>query len=140
MRRVALTLAVFVALTAPALAQRASIDRVNARLATLAAKGDAAGIAALYTSDATILPAGGDLVQGRAAILDYWEQTLPTITNFKTITVDVKRLGADYVREIGTFRFKAKAGQQEVVGKYVVLWRRSGKSWQIFTDIWNANK
>jgi uncharacterized protein (TIGR02246 family) len=141
MRRIALTLVLFAALATPALAQRAAIERANAKFVELAAKNDAAGIAALYAKDASVLPPGAEMVQGRAAIEAFWQKTLPTVTDFKAATVEVRRLGPGYAREIGTFSFKTKdAKPQDIVGKYVVVWRRSGKDWQLFTDIWNTNK
>jgi len=40
--------------------------------------------------------------------------------------VDVKPLGADAAREVGTFTVKTKdQQQQEVAGKYVNIWQKS---------------
>lgn len=141
MRRITLTLVFLAAFVAPAFAQRAAIEKMNATFVELAAKGDAAGIAALYDKDASVLPPGGEMVRGRTAIQAFWQKTLPTVTDFKAATVEVRRLGVGYAREIGTFSFKTKETKpQEVVGKYVVVWRKVGKDWQLFTDIWNTNK
>jgi ketosteroid isomerase-like protein len=44
-------------------------------------------------------------------------------------------------REIGTVTLKTKAQPpQEIVGKYVVVWRKIGRDWKLATDIWNTNK
>ena len=59
----------------------------------------------------------------------------------KVITLDVKRLGPSAVREIGTFSLKTKeATPKEVTGKYVVVWEKVGKDWQLAADIWNEGK
>jgi len=56
----------------------------------------------------------------------------------KLKAVDVESFGTAAAREIGTFT--ADAGQQQVTGKYVVIWRKSGKRWRLDTDIWNTDK
>jgi hypothetical protein len=53
MRRIALVLAFLTALTAPAFAQKAEIDAVNAKWVEFFNEGDFAGVASLYTEDAT---------------------------------------------------------------------------------------
>ena len=75
MRRIAsfavgLGLAVCVGLFAsPALAQtKAEVQQLNDQWAAAFAKGDAAAVAAMYTEDAYVLPAGAAMVKGRAAI------------------------------------------------------------------------
>ena len=56
-------------------------------------------------------------------------------------TVDVKPLGTDAAREVGTFSLKTKGqSQQELIGKYVVVWQKVGSDWKLATDIWNTNK
>jgi ketosteroid isomerase-like protein len=55
--------------------------------------------------------------------------------------VDVKPLGSEAAREIGTFSLRTKGQQpQEITGKYVVVWEKVGAHWKLATDIWNTNK
>ena len=63
-----LVMAFVAGLIAPAFAQKAEIEAANARWIDLFNKGDFAGVAALYTDDATALPPGSGIVKGRAAI------------------------------------------------------------------------
>jgi uncharacterized protein (TIGR02246 family) len=95
----------------------------------------------MYTEDAYLLPSGGEMVKGRAAIQAFWTKAAEGIGDFKLTTVDVKPLGNDAAREIGTFTLKTK-GQppQEVAGKYVVVWQKVGGDWKLATDIWNTDK
>jgi len=30
--------------------------------------------------------------------------------------------------------------RQDIQGKYVVVWKRTGQEWQIGTDIWNTDQ
>jgi len=73
MRRIALVLVFLTGLTAPAFAQKAAIEAVNARWTELFNKGDFAGVASLYTKDATAFPPGSGMVKGRAAIEAMWK-------------------------------------------------------------------
>ncbi|WP_246776905.1 DUF4440 domain-containing protein [Microvirga sp. VF16] len=102
---------------------------------------DAAAVAALYTEDAVILPPGGEMMKGRRAIQVFWKGAAEQLGDGKLTTVDVKPLGSEAVREIGTFTFRTKGAQpQEITGKYVVVWEKVGSDWKLATDIWNTNK
>jgi ketosteroid isomerase-like protein len=63
------------------------------------------------------------------------------MTDAKLTTVDVLPLGRSAAREIGTVTLKAKSQPaQEVIGKYVVVWRKVGRDWKLAADIWNTDK
>jgi uncharacterized protein (TIGR02246 family) len=141
MRRIALVVAFVASLTAPAFAQQAAIEAVNAKWVDFFNKGDFAGIASLYTEDATAFPPGSGMVKGRAAIEAMWKSTAEQVSDPKFTTLDVKPLGPSAAREIGTFSLKTKASPpQEVTGKYVVVWEKIGSDWKLAADIWNGGK
>jgi uncharacterized protein (TIGR02246 family) len=143
MRRI-LLLAACLALigTTPAMAQsKAAIQRLNDQWVAAFNKGDAATLAAMYTEDAYVLPAGAEMVRGTNAIMSFLGEATKQLGDAKLTTVDVLPLGRTAAREIGTFSFKTKtATPQEVVGKYAVVWRRVSGQWKLATDIWNMNK
>jgi uncharacterized protein (TIGR02246 family) len=126
----------------PALAQnRATIEKLNDAWTAAFNKGDAAAVAALYSEDAYVLPPGSAMVKGRAAIEAFWRQAAQQMTDAKLTTLDVLPLGRSAAREIGTVTLKTKSQPpQEVVGKYVVVWRKVGRDWKLATDIWNTDK
>ena len=126
----------------PALAQdRATIEKLNDVWTAAFDKGDAAAVAALYTEDAYVLPPGSEMVKGRAAIEAFWRQAAQQMGDAKLTTVDVLPLGPEAAREVGTVTLKTKTQPpQEVVAKYVVVWRKVGGDWKLATDIWNTNK
>ena len=126
----------------PALAQnKATIEKLNDVWTAAFNKGDAAAVAALYTEDAYVLPPGSAMVKGRAAIEAFWRQAAQQMSDAKLTTVDVLPLGRSAAREIGTVTLKTKSQPpQEIVGKYVVLWRKVGRDWKLATDIWNTDK
>ena len=129
-------------LGSPALAQnKATIEKLNDVWTEAFNKGDAPAVAALYTEDAYVLPPGSPMVKGRAAIEAFWRQAAQQMTDAKLATVDVLPLGRSAAREIGTVTLKTKSQPpQEIVGKYVVVWRRIGRDWKLATDIWNTDK
>jgi uncharacterized protein (TIGR02246 family) len=141
MRMIALVIAFVAGLIAPGFAQQAEIEAVNTKWIDFFNKGDFAGIATLYTEDATALPPGSPMVKGRAAIEVMWKNMAEQVGDPKLATLDVKPLGASAVREIGTFSLKAKGSTpREVTGKYVVVWEKVGSDWRLATDIWNEGK
>src|SRR5213080_1040244 len=73
MRSIAPVIALVTALVAPAFAQKAEIEAVNAKWIDFFNKGDFAGVASLYTEDATAFPPGSGMVKGRAAIEALWK-------------------------------------------------------------------
>jgi uncharacterized protein (TIGR02246 family) len=141
MRRIALVIAFFGVLAAPAFAQKAEIEAVNAKWIDFFNKGDFAGLASLYTEDATAFPPGSGMVKGRTAIGAMWKGMAEQAGDPKVTTLDVKSLGPAAAREIGTFSLKAKGPTpHEVTGKYLVVWEKVGGDWKLAADIWNEGK
>jgi len=141
MRSIALAVVVIAGLIAPAFAQRAEIEAVNAKWMEFFNKGDFAGIASLYTEDATAFPPGAAMVKGRAAIAAMWKGLAEQVTDPKVVTLDVKSLGPTSAREIGTVSLKTKGpNPQEITGKFVVVWEKVGNDWKLESDIWNDGK
>ncbi len=129
-------------LGAPAFAQnKATIEKLNDTWTAAFNNGDAAAVAGLYTEDAYVLPPGSPMVKGRAAIEAFWRQAAQQMGDAKLTTLDVLPLGRSAAREIGTVTLRTKSQPpQEVVGKYVVVWRKVGRDWKLATDIWNTDK
>ena len=117
------------------------MQKLNDRWADAFNKGDAAAVAAMYTEDAYVLPAGAPLVKGRAAIEGFWRQAMQQLSDVKCSTLDVKPLGRSAAREIGGCSFKTKAQPpQEGALKYAVVWQKEGGQWKLLQDIWNMDK
>ena len=141
MRRTALVIAFLAVLVAPAVAQKAKIEAMNAKWVELFGKGDFEGIAQLYTVDATAFPPGSAMVKGRAAIGAMWKGLAEHVSNPKLTTLDVKRLSPRAAREIGTFSLMTKdPTAKEISGKYLVVWEKVRGDWKLAADIWNDGK
>jgi uncharacterized protein (TIGR02246 family) len=141
MRRVALVIAFLAVLVAPAFAQKARLEAVNAKWMELFGKGDFDGVAQLYTADATAFPPGSAMVKGRAAIGAMWKGMAEHVSNPKLTTLDVKRMSAHSAREIGTFSLMTRdPTPKEISGKYIVVWEKVRGDWKLAADIWNDGK
>ena len=142
MSRVALLAVALVFYASTGTAQtKATIDKLNDAWAAAFNKGDAAAIAAMYTDDATVLPQGAPMVKGATAIRDLWAGVIKDFSDAKLATVEVHTMGEVMAYEIGTVTAKTKANPpQDAVGKYVVVWRRSGTTWKLAVDIFNFDK
>ena len=141
MRKMALVMIVLAGLSAPAFAQKAEIEAVNAKWIEFFNNGDFAGVASLYTEDATAFPPGAAMVRGRAAIAAMWKGMAEQVGDPKLTTLEVKRLGHFAAREIGTFSLKTKGpAPKEISGKYVVVWEKVRGRWKLSADIWNDGR
>jgi|SRR5579863_7679503 len=126
----------------PALAQsKTAIQTLEDQWGAAFNKGDAAAVAAMYTDDAYVLPAGAPMVHGHADIQTFWGQAMQQLGDVKCTAVDVMPIGRTGAREIGTCTFKTKgASPQDGALKYAVVWRKVNGQWMLNTDIWNMDK
>jgi ketosteroid isomerase-like protein len=117
---------------------RQGIDATNAGFMEAFGRGDPAAAAReTYTRDARILPPDAPIVQGRDAIAQFWTGAAQQlgITAVALSTVDLHPLG-DGAYEVGRGTLTLGGGQQ-VVAKYVVIWRQEDGRWRWHVDIWN---
>ena len=142
MRRSAIIAICLGLLTASAFAQtKAVIQQLDDQWTAAFNRGDAAAVAAMYTQDAYVLPAMAPIVKGRAAIEAFWKDAVPKYQDVKCTALDVKPLGGNAAREIGSCSMMTKAPPlQEVELKYAVVWQKEGGRWKLLQDIWNMDK
>lgn len=130
-----------VASATPAMAQaKSTIQKLEDQWAAAFNKGDAAAVAAMYTADAYVLPAGAPMAKG-ADIQAFLAQATQQLGDVKCTSLDVKPLGRSAAREIGTCTYKTKgATPQDGALKYAVVWQKENGQWKLLQDIWNADK
>jgi ketosteroid isomerase-like protein len=96
-------------------AVRKSIDEGNRNFGGAVGRRDYAGLAALYTENAKVLPPDGPVVTGRSIDLE---------------------VAGDTAHEVGEATLKVGAG--EARAKYLVVWMKGGDgNWRLHRDIWN---
>ena len=118
---------------------KAAIEAGNKAFEAGMEKGDAAAIAALYSTNAEAFPPNGDVVRGRAAIQKLWQGVHDSgIAGADLDTTEVRADG-NLAYEVGTYAMKGKDGKVLDKGKYVVVWIKEGGNWRIHRDIWNTS-
>jgi ketosteroid isomerase-like protein len=128
----------------PTSASRKDIDQILENITKFSeyvVAADYDNIAASYTKDGKIFPNRLNIISGRADVRKYWvlPEGVRTIAH-KITPVEIKVKGKeayDYGYYEGTTR---RANGEEVSwrGKYVIIWRKVGKEWKIYLDIWNS--
>jgi ketosteroid isomerase-like protein len=115
----------------------AAMKRTNEIACQAVANGTVEEFELVYTEDARILPPGGEMVSGRAAVIEFWRAAVEAgLRRAVLTTVDALPAG-DAIVEIG--RADLTMGEAHVQVKYVVYWRQEDGAWKWHVDIWNTN-
>ena len=101
--------------------------------------GDTAGVAALYTQDAKVLPPNSDFVSGREATQGFWQAVQGMgIKKAKMEIVEVEACG-DTAYEVSQFTLYGAEGLELDKGKYIVIWKQEAGEWKLHRDIFNSS-
>ena len=118
---------------------RSEITAANSRFMEAFRRGDAAGVAACYTSDAQLLPSQSDIIAGTKAIEEFWKGAMKLgIASARLESVEVESVG-DAAVEIGRYSLAGADGAAIDRGKYVVVWHREDGTMKLHRDIWNTS-
>jgi len=118
---------------------RSNIEAANAQFSGAAAKGDGAGLAALYATDGQVLPAGSDPIKGLEAIQKFWQGALDSgIAGIGLTTIEIYGHGPT-ATEVGQYELRDKNGKVLDHGKYVVVWKHEGGKWKLLRDMFSTN-
>ncbi len=106
---------------------------------TTFSRGDAAGIAALYTENGQFLPPNSDFVTGKQAIQATFQAFMDMgIKAIKLETIEVEGYG-DTASEVGRYTLEGEGGQVLDHGKFIVIWKREAGQWKLHRDIINTS-
>ena len=122
---------------------RIAITEASIKFIEKVRNGDAAGLAALYTADAVILPPNMEKVSGRTAIKEFWAGGISQLgLKFSELRTEELFGSGDLFTEIGSYTLKIQpAGQKPIEdkGKYVIIWKKTAEGWRLHRDMWNSN-
>lgn len=118
---------------------RAAIEAANQQFTVAFAKGDAAALAGMYTTDAMAFPPNGDVAKGRAAIQKIWAGAIGGGIKGVTLTTTEVEAHGDSAHEVGNYEMKVDGGKVVDRGKYIVIWKREQGQWRLHRDIWNTS-
>ncbi len=118
---------------------RAAIEQANKEFAHVFARGDAAGMARLYTETGTVMSTNSDFVVGRKALQEFWQGAIDGgVKTVRLETVEVEQFGAT-ANEMGQYSLIGPDDQILDRGKYIVIWKEKVGRWKIHRDIWNTS-
>ena len=118
---------------------REEIAAANEKFMATYKRGDAAGVAALYTENGQVLPPDGDFVTGREALRKYWQAALDQgIKESRLEIIEVEGHG-DTAIEVSRYTLIGEGGRVLGKGKYIVIWKRQAGLWKLHRDIFNSN-
>jgi uncharacterized protein (TIGR02246 family) len=126
-------------------ADSAGIAAADSAFRSAANSGDAAAIAAVYTTDASLLPPNLPLRRGRTAIKAFWAGLLDAYTLTFEIAPDVIEGRGDLAYNMGHYRFTAVPKEKNAAGfadegKFVeILKKQPDGSWKYAVDIYNSD-
>ena len=117
----------------------AGISATNYAFMEAFGKGDAAGVANLYTKTGSVLPPNSEVIGGIEAIRGFWQGAMDMeIKGAKLETVDLEVYpGAAW--ETGKYTLTGSKGEVMDRGKYIVVWKDEGGKWKLHRDIWNSS-
>ena len=119
---------------------RSVIEANEASFSVFFAKGDVQSVSNLYSETAKILPPNGEITEGRAKIKDFWKSVWDSgVKKLETKAVEVIGSGKT-VSEVGTYTLFGSQNEILDEGKYIVVWKKEGRNWMMFRDIWNSSR
>jgi uncharacterized protein (TIGR02246 family) len=136
-------LALALAIPFPVLAQagpgnlRAQIEKQVQAWQKAYNAGDAAAVAALYTTDAKLLVPGAEPGSGPKAIQELIAADIALGGKLTLTLIDVVGFG-DYALETGKWVATSPDGKHLDHGPYLVLYKKDG-GWKMYRDIWNSS-
>lgn len=126
-------------------AEEVSIEQIQAGVEAASAEFVAAlngdnptSSADYYTADAVLMPPGMPVVEGAAAVREFFESGMGGATLALEIW-DVHAQGSDVALEVGGYEITGSDGSHLDHGKYMAIWSRTDDGWKMKYDIWNSS-
>ena len=119
---------------------RQVIEERNRHFMDAFRRGDAKGLAALYTMDGQALPPNGEIAHGAQAVQAIWQGAMDAgLKEARLETIEAEQHD-DTAYEVGRYTLLVEGGQTVDTGKYIVIWRQEGGQWKLHRDIWNSSR
>jgi uncharacterized protein (TIGR02246 family) len=123
----------------------AGIAAADSAFQAAANAGNAAAVAAVYATDASLLPPNLPVRRGRTAIQAFWAELLDAYTVKFEAAPDMIEGRGDLAYNMGHYRFTAVPKEKNAPGiadegKFVeILKKQPDGSWKYIVDIYNSN-
>jgi ketosteroid isomerase-like protein len=141
MRYVLIISTLFLLTYMPAWAQKdmkATVLAANQAFMDAYAKG-AVGMGSFYTTDALLMNANGEAIQGNVAIGKFYKDAFDSgMKRLKLEVIEAEQQG-NVLIERGRFTAYGANDTQLDTGKYIVIWKQENGSWKLHRDIGNTS-
>ncbi|MBK8197629.1 MAG: DUF4440 domain-containing protein [Acidobacteria bacterium] len=117
---------------------KAIVEAANAEFEKRFAANDAAGLAALYTATARVIPPDAPDQVGREAIAAYWGGAVAALGTVKLTTVEAIAAGPGYITERSHVTLYTDDGTVAGGGKATLLYAYEDGAWKMQWDTWNT--
>jgi uncharacterized protein (TIGR02246 family) len=117
---------------------RAQIEKLDRAWEKAYNAKDAAGLTALYASDAQVLAPGAEPASGTQAIHAFFTKDVAQGAKNTLKLEDVVGSG-DYAIETGGYVATSPEGKHLDHGKFVTVYKKEGGGWKIYRDTWNSS-
>jgi ketosteroid isomerase-like protein len=105
--------------------------------------GDASAVAGLYAEDAKLMSPGSSVVEGRAAIEEFWGGVFGIGEVSLTLGTSEAHNNGTLGYSVGSYTLSIQPAEGEPMadeGKYIIVWKRGPTGrWELAVDIWNTN-
>jgi ketosteroid isomerase-like protein len=118
--------------------ERTRINAENAKFMDAIKRGDSAGVAALYTQDALVMPSNYEAVQ-KDGIASLMGSLIRMGIKEIRLTTDDLTGNKDMIAETGKYEMFADGQKSIDKGKYIVVWKAENGTWKMYRDIFNSN-
>jgi ketosteroid isomerase-like protein len=121
-------------------ADEAAILNNIEQFSTWVVEGNTKAIVGAYTDDASIFPNGQDIITGTDLIQTYWNPKPGNITTFHKIYPIEITIEGYTAYDYGYYEVSGSnqgVPYEQLRGKYVIVWKKTGEQWKIYLDIWN---
>ena len=118
---------------------RAAVIKVENELVRLIKKAEWNSVAAIYTTDATILGPGSPPVSGQKAIASFWHTV--SIRGMHTIELQFIDLEQSGDKLIVKGKYMMNNNQDEIIdiGKFMAIYTKEKNKWRLQTDMFNTS-
>jgi len=126
-----------------------SIEKLHKKDKQAAMNGDIEILLSLFTDDGIVIPAEGDIIEGKEGLKKMLEQSLEhyndyTVTEYNHDFKEIKVLG-EYAYEWGIYssKYKSKKDGKEITGSgklMRILKLQADGSWKVHRTIWTVDK
>lgn len=119
---------------------REAIEQVNERFMDAYNRGDAQGIADLYTTDGELMAPNFEVMKGKEAIQHLWQGAMDM--GIKSVKMDIREVEqhGDIAYEVSRASLYGDGGEVLDEANYLVIWKREGGDWKLHRDIFNSSR